>query len=254
MESDTYVVCGGVFFPFWVKNTCLVPQKGLASLIFRLIIISMKPKSGEFDSQSFKKIETMSINLPGTSLSAFTRYCKRENNNYDQSDDQHQQLPRDKSAKAIIGNQISREMGSNSSKNEMFFSPSLSTSNLRHIFDAQATSLALLTTASTTTEIPTTSTLARNFLPASQQIGPMDQLSSLKKLIEASAFQKTETQKVPIFPAMSLMHPALINHPAPVSVAALGSAASNTCAKCGITFRMTSDLVYRNYLNLKLMY
>jgi hypothetical protein len=86
--------------------------------------------------------------------------------------------------------------------------------------------------------------LGHNFVAASSPIGTLEQFSSLKKLIDASTFQKNESQKLPIFPPINLIHPALMSHPAPVSISALGPAASNTCAKCGITFRMTSDLVY----------
>jgi hypothetical protein len=54
--------------------------------------------------------------------------------------------------------------------------------------------------------------------------------------------------KLPVFPPLLatnlLSHPALLPQPPSVAMAAFGPAASNTCAKCGITFRMTSDLVY----------
>jgi hypothetical protein len=88
----------------------------------------------------------------------------------------------------------------------------------------------------------------QNFaLQNSPQLSNLGQFSSLKKLIDASSFTNTENPKLPIFPALlgpSLMHPALIAHPPPVGITGLGPSASNTCAKCGITFRMTSDLVY----------
>ena len=56
------------------------------------------------------------------------------------------------------------------------------------------------------------------------------------------------------FKAPPLSIPSLAVPPVPPEVATLGSilppslalgiSASNTCAKCGVTFRMTSDLVY----------
>jgi hypothetical protein len=87
----------------------------------------------------------------------------------------------------------------------------------------------------------------------SQNLNPFVQFSPLKKLLDATAFQnKNElsplSRKMQIFPNLlggpNLIHPALIAHPPPAAISALGPSASNTCAKCGITFRMTSDLVY----------
>ena len=173
----------------------------------------------------------MFLLFSAVNLSAFSRYCKREqnvdNNNLDDIQLQERLIPRE--GDPIIGRQLPRE---DVTKNSDIFQRS-SNQNLRLMFDASS-SIA-----------PTQTFALQN---STTQMSNLEQFSSLKKLIDASSFMKTENPKIPIFPTMlgpSLMHPALIPHPSPpVGITGLGPSASNTCAKCGITFRMTSDLVY----------
>lgn len=65
-------------------------------------------------------------------------------------------------------------------------------------------------------------------------------LPVMKKVMETSG----TTATTPCPPLPSLPPPAPAAAPFGMVTAAFGLSMSNTCAKCGITFRMTSDLVY----------
>ena len=164
------------------------------------------------------------------SSSAFTRYCKgqrgQENNNFIEEDGRMTSLhPRliHGDTDPIIGNHLPR---ANDNDSNIFTAHN----NLSQLFG------------------PTT-LVSQNLNP----LGAFVQFSPLKKLLDASAFQNknehlSHNRNKHLFPNMlggsNLIHPALIAHPPPAAISALGPSASNTCAKCGITFRMTSDLVY----------